>query len=71
MLQGLLQKLRKAVILVTHDLEEARRIANRLVLLECGKVVADLPPDEFARSDIKSVKEYRDAFHGIVAEARS
>jgi osmoprotectant transport system ATP-binding protein len=69
MLQGLLQKLRKTVILVTHDLEEARRIANRLVLLECGKVAADLPPEEFAKSDLRSVKEYRNAFHGIVAEA--
>jgi osmoprotectant transport system ATP-binding protein len=69
MLQGLLQKLHKTVILVTHDLEEARRIANRLVLLECGTAVADLPPEEFAKSNVRAVKEYRDAFHGIVAEA--
>jgi osmoprotectant transport system ATP-binding protein len=69
MLQGLLQTLRKTVVLVTHDLEEAARVADRLVLLEHGKVVADLPPDEFAESTIPGVKAYRKAFRGMSAEA--
>ncbi len=68
MLTKLLLDLGKTVLLVTHDLEEARRIASRLVLLEDGKVAADLPPDEFANSDIPAVKQYREAFHGIAPE---
>jgi osmoprotectant transport system ATP-binding protein len=69
MLTKLLQVLSKTVVLVTHDLEEARRIASRLVLLEHGKVAADLPPEEFGRCSIPAVREYREAFHGVIDEA--
>ena len=36
MLRGLLRRLRKTVLLVTHDLDEALLLGDRIVLLERG-----------------------------------
>ena len=66
MVRGLLQKLRKTLVLVTHDLEEALRLASRLVLLHQGRVVADLERGAFVTSDISEVREYREAFHSAL-----
>ncbi|MBB6173933.1 peptide/nickel transport system ATP-binding protein [Nocardiopsis mwathae] len=37
---------RRALILVTHDLRIARRMAERVIVLEDGRVVDDLPADD-------------------------
>src|SRR5665213_2815242 len=42
MLRGLLQRVGKTVLLVTHDLDEALYLAQRVVFLAEGEVVADL-----------------------------
>ena len=42
MLRGLLEKVGKTVLLVTHDLDEALYLAKRVVFLAEGAVVADL-----------------------------
>ena len=42
MLRELLERLHKTVLLVTHDLDEALYLASHIVLLEAGKVVANL-----------------------------
>jgi osmoprotectant transport system ATP-binding protein len=63
MLLGLLRKLRKTVLLVTHDLDEALYLAHRIVLMNAGKLVADLKPAEFLDSPIPEVQAYRHAFH--------
>ena len=44
-------QLKKTVLLVTHDLDEALYLAHRIVLLERGKLIANLSPAEFLRSD--------------------
>jgi osmoprotectant transport system ATP-binding protein len=49
MLRGLMARLKKTVLLVTHDLDEALYLAHRIVLLSEGKVVANLGPEEFLR----------------------
>ena len=36
----------KTTLIVTHDLEEALYLADRVVLLEAGRVVADLAAGE-------------------------
>jgi ABC-type taurine transport system ATPase subunit len=36
------------VLLVTHDLDEALYLASHIVLLEGGKVVANLPAENFS-----------------------
>jgi osmoprotectant transport system ATP-binding protein len=53
----------KTVLLVTHDLDEALFLAGRIVLVEAGRVVADLPPHEFLHADQPEVAAYVSAFH--------
>jgi len=38
-------------LVITHLVSCVRRVADRVVLLDEGKVVVDLPPDEFLASD--------------------
>jgi len=63
MLRVLLDRLKIAVLLVTHDLDEALYLADRIVLLEDGKIVADMEPEEFLGSRQTEVAAYVRAFH--------
>jgi osmoprotectant transport system ATP-binding protein len=66
MLRDLLRKLagsRKTVLLVTHDLDEALYLADRIVLLEAGKLIANLEPAAFLHSTQPEVVSYVRAFH--------
>jgi osmoprotectant transport system ATP-binding protein len=63
MLRGLLARLKKTVLLVTHDLDEALYLGDRIVLLEEGRVIASLPPEEFMRSRQPEIVAYIRAFH--------
>jgi osmoprotectant transport system ATP-binding protein len=58
MLRGLLGRLGKTVLLVTHDLDEALYLAGRVVFLEHGEVVADLAAGEVLGSENAKVQEY-------------
>jgi osmoprotectant transport system ATP-binding protein len=62
MLRALLARLKKTVLLVTHDLDEALYLGNRIVLLSDGRVIADLPPEEFVRSREPEIEAYVKAF---------
>jgi osmoprotectant transport system ATP-binding protein len=62
MLRELLGRLRKTVLLVTHDLEEALYLGDRIVLLSEGRVAADLQAGEFAGSENAEVQAYVRAF---------
>jgi osmoprotectant transport system ATP-binding protein len=68
MLRALLRRMReegraKTVLLVTHDLDEAMYLADRIVLLEDGRIEADLTPAAFLESAHAPVAEYVQAFH--------
>jgi osmoprotectant transport system ATP-binding protein len=63
MLRALLQRLSMTVLLVTHDLDEALYLASDIVLLEGGKIVANLPAGEFLESPIPAVQGYVHAVH--------
>ena len=63
MMRGLMARMQKTVVLVTHDLDEALYLADRIVLLSSGKVIADLAPDTFMKSDLPEVQAYLHAFH--------
>jgi len=63
MLRSLMSKLKKTVLLVTHDLDEALYLAHRIVLLSAGKLIANLSPEEFLRSNNPEVEAYVRAFH--------
>jgi phospholipid/cholesterol/gamma-HCH transport system ATP-binding protein len=47
-----------ASIVVTHDLHSAKTIANRLALLDKGRVVIDGSFDDLQKSDIEFVREF-------------
>jgi osmoprotectant transport system ATP-binding protein len=67
MLRNLLEQVGKTVLLVTHDLDEALYLATRVVFLNGGKVVADLPAGEVLRSNNPHVKDYVRAVHRAVS----
>ena len=47
---SLQQRLHKTVLFVTHDLREALRLGSRIAMMETGKLVTVLSPEEFLRS---------------------
>jgi osmoprotectant transport system ATP-binding protein len=63
MLRDLMLRLKKTVLLVTHDLDEALFLADQIVLLEQGKLIAHLAPAEFLRSQQPEIVSYISAFH--------
>ena len=67
MLRGLLEKVGKTVLLVTHDLDEALYLAQRVVFLSEGSIVADLSPEEIVGSDNPYVRDYVSAVHRSVS----
>ena len=63
MLRDLLQRVGKTVLLVTHDLDEALYLAQRVVFLEAGEVVAALPAADVLQSQNPRVRNYVNAVH--------
>jgi osmoprotectant transport system ATP-binding protein len=63
MLRGLLGRLQKTVLLVTHDLDEALYLGDLIALLDSGNLIACLPPQEFVRSSEPAIQAYIRAFH--------
>jgi len=60
---SLLQKrLHKTVVFVTHDLREALRLGSRIALMEAGKLVTVLTPDNFVKSDDRWASAFVKAF---------
>ncbi len=42
-----------ALVMSTHNLGQARRLANRMLYLDAGRLLADLPVDDFfKRNDL-------------------
>ena len=60
--KGLQERLRKTVVFVTHDVREALLLGSRIALMEAGRVVAALPPEEFRASSDPLVQRYLSAF---------
>jgi osmoprotectant transport system ATP-binding protein len=66
MLKSLLKGMGKTVLLVTHDLDEALYLADRVLFLADGEVFADLKPSEVLASFDPHVREYVSAVHRMV-----
>jgi glycine betaine/proline transport system ATP-binding protein len=70
-------KLKKTIIFVTHDLAEAARIGNRMVILEAGKVLQMGTPEEiFVRPACEQVRKFtsiqtQEISFGMVTQAVS
>jgi len=63
MLQDLLKRVGKTVLIVTHDLDEALFLASRVILFADGEVAADLPVTDVLSSTIPLVQNYVHAVH--------
>jgi osmoprotectant transport system ATP-binding protein len=70
MLRNLLRRLKKTVLLITHDLDEALYLADRIVLIDEGKVAANLARDEFMESRLPEIETYVRAYHRGVNSAK-
>ena len=63
--RALQQRMKKTVIFVTHDLREALLLADRIALMEDGRLVVNLASAEFSRSSDPLVRAYVEAFSGL------
>lgn len=67
-INNLIRKLNRTLgitsVVVTHDLQGALAIADRILLLKGGKAVICAKPDEFVRSEDRDVKEFLAAMKG-------
>src|SRR5881394_607483 len=59
---GLQQRLRKTVVMVTHDVREALLLGTRIALMEAGRLVTVQAPDQFVHSPEPIVAAYVNAF---------
>jgi osmoprotectant transport system ATP-binding protein len=59
---SLQQRLNKTVVFVTHDLREALLLGSRIALLEAGRLVTVLRPQDFIRSTDPWASAYVRAF---------
>lgn len=66
---SLQQKLQKTVLFVTHDLHEALRLGSRIALMESGKLVTVLTPQDFLKSGHPLASAYVKAFGNRVESA--
>ena len=58
LITGLGSKLGVASIVVTHEMQSAFRIADRMVLLYRGEIIAEGTPDEIKHSDSAIVRQF-------------
>jgi osmoprotectant transport system ATP-binding protein len=61
---SLQQRLGKTVVFVTHDLREALRLGSRIALMDAGRLVTVLSPEDFLRSNDPLAGAYVRAFEG-------
>src|SRR5208337_2721427 len=59
---ALQQRLNKTVVFVTHDLREALRLGSRIALMEGGRLITVLPPEDFLRCGDPLATAYAQAF---------
>ena len=58
--QALARQLRRTVLFVTHDVREALRLGDRIILLESGEIRFAGTPEEFRSSEQPTVRAFRD-----------
>nr|ACI04471.1 hypothetical protein [uncultured bacterium RM57] len=63
MLRDLLQKVGTTTLIVTHDLEEALFLADRIVLIDSGVIAADLKAEDVRDSSNPAMQAYVAATH--------
>jgi phospholipid/cholesterol/gamma-HCH transport system ATP-binding protein len=51
-------RLKTTTVTITHDMESAFRIGDRIAMLDRGKIIAEAPPEEFRRLDDPRVQQF-------------
>jgi len=62
--KGLKEQLKKTIVFVTHDLQEALRLGTRIALMAEGRLVAVHPARDFLRASEPEVRAFVDAVGG-------
>ena len=52
------EKLDVTIVTITHHMESARKIGDRIALLFGGRILFEAPPDEFLKSDNPAVRQF-------------
>jgi phospholipid/cholesterol/gamma-HCH transport system ATP-binding protein len=65
------ERLHVTSLVVTHDLASAFMVSNRLALLFEGRIVANLPPEEFYRAPERAIQEFIHAMPTVGEKPRS
>lgn len=52
------QRLKTTTLTITHDMEIAFSIADRIAMLDRGKIIAEAPPEEFRHLDDARVQQF-------------
>jgi len=55
---GIRQQLRPTIVTITHHMQSARRIGDRLALLFGGHILFQAPPEEFMKSSDPAVRQF-------------
>jgi phospholipid/cholesterol/gamma-HCH transport system ATP-binding protein len=56
------ERLKTTTVTITHDMESAFRIGDRIAMLNKGKIIASAPPEEFRRLEDPRVQQF---IHGL------
>jgi phospholipid/cholesterol/gamma-HCH transport system ATP-binding protein len=54
------ERLDVTIVTITHHMESARKIGDRVALIHGGRLLYQAPPDEFLRSDHPAVRQFVD-----------
>jgi phospholipid/cholesterol/gamma-HCH transport system ATP-binding protein len=52
------ERLDVTIVTITHHIESARKIGDRVALIHGGRLLYQAPPDEFLRSDHPAVRQF-------------
>jgi phospholipid/cholesterol/gamma-HCH transport system ATP-binding protein len=52
------EKLKPTIVTITHHMESAKKIGDRVALLFDGKILYDAPPEEFLRASDPAVRQF-------------
>jgi phospholipid/cholesterol/gamma-HCH transport system ATP-binding protein len=52
------EKLDVTIVTITHHMESARKIGDRIALLAGGRILFEAPPEEFLKSDHPAVRQF-------------